>query len=80
MKWCYAGYISEILLRAPAGAPQLSLFYAWREVSILRNDEDAEDAVSEATVKAYINFGRLRKPGSFKYHLDHVIAVFGKSK
>ena len=34
--------------------------------SILRNDADAEDAVSEATVKAYANFGRLRQPESFK--------------
>jgi RNA polymerase sigma-70 factor (ECF subfamily) len=34
--------------------------------SILRNDADAEDAVSEATVKAFQNFGRLRKPESFK--------------
>ncbi len=34
--------------------------------SILRSDADAEDAVGEATVKAYISFGRLRKLGSFK--------------
>ncbi len=34
--------------------------------AILRNDTDAEDAVSEATVKAYISFGRLRKRESFK--------------
>jgi RNA polymerase sigma-70 factor (ECF subfamily) len=34
--------------------------------SILRNDADAEDAVSEATLKAYIHFGRLRRVESFK--------------
>ncbi len=33
---------------------------------ILKNDADAEDAVSEATVKAYISFGKLRKIESFR--------------
>jgi RNA polymerase sigma-70 factor (ECF subfamily) len=35
-------------------------------LGILRNSADAEDAVSEATVKAYTYFNKLRKTESFK--------------
>ena len=48
-----------------------SLFRVAR--SILRSDADAEDAVGEATVKAYINFGRLRKLGSFKPWIMRIV-------
>ena len=42
--------------------------------SILRNDDDAMDAVSEAILKAYVNLGKLRDREKFKAWMMRILA------
>lgn len=42
--------------------------------TILRNNEDAEDAVQEAILSAYANLGSLREPEKFKSWILHILA------
>lgn len=41
--------------------------------TILRNDEDAEDAVQEAILSAYANLDSLRNPEKFKSWILHIL-------
>lgn len=41
--------------------------------AILKNDEDAEDAVQEAILSAYVNLDSLRKPEKFKSWILHIL-------
>lgn len=41
--------------------------------TILRNDEDAEDAVQEAILSAYANLDSLREPEKFKSWILHIL-------
>jgi RNA polymerase sigma-70 factor, ECF subfamily len=41
--------------------------------TILKNDEDAEDAVQEAILSAYANLDSLREPEKFKSWILHIL-------
>ncbi len=54
-------------------------------VAILQNSHDAEDAVSEAVLKAFINLDKLRKAEKFKAWIMQITAnearkIYGKQK
>lgn len=54
-------------------------------VTILQNHYDAEDAVSEAVLRAYENLGKLRKPDKFKAWIMQITVnearkIYGKNK
>ena len=47
---------------------------------MLRNPQDAEDAVSEAVVAAYENIGKLKKEDAFKSWIFTILSNICKKK